>query len=200
LEAISDDECRDLLAIVQIGRVVLSIDALPAALPVNYWLIDDAIVFRSTPGTKLTAALNHTVVGFEVDEIDPATRSGWSVLVVGTSTVVSDPAEIARLDQAGLRSWAPVPTPHYVKISIQRISGRRLTKSGDQCGPDEGPTPLTRHQRCARRWWRPRRRHVRTRARRRRTGAGGPARRPDRRTIPLRVAPLCRGGQRCGSA
>jgi nitroimidazol reductase NimA-like FMN-containing flavoprotein (pyridoxamine 5'-phosphate oxidase superfamily) len=47
LEALSDDECRDLLAVAQIGRVVLSIDALPAALPGNYWLIDDAIVFRS---------------------------------------------------------------------------------------------------------------------------------------------------------
>jgi nitroimidazol reductase NimA-like FMN-containing flavoprotein (pyridoxamine 5'-phosphate oxidase superfamily) len=126
LDTISDDECRVLLASAQIGRVVLSIDALPAALPVNYRLIDDAIVFRTAPGTKLTAAVNHTVVGFEVDEIDPATRSGWSVLVVGTSYVVSDPAEIARLDRADLRSWAPVPTPRYVRISVQRISGRRL--------------------------------------------------------------------------
>jgi len=126
LDAMSDDECRALLATAQIGRVVLSIDALPAALPVNYRLIDDAIVFRTAPGTKLTAALRHTVVGFEVDEIDRATRSGWSVLVVGTSDVVSDPPEIARLDRAGLRSWAPISAPRYVRISIQRISGRRL--------------------------------------------------------------------------
>jgi nitroimidazol reductase NimA-like FMN-containing flavoprotein (pyridoxamine 5'-phosphate oxidase superfamily) len=122
----SDDECRALLATAQIGRVVLSIDALPAALPVNYRLIDDAIVFRTAPGTKLTAALRHTVVGFEVDEIDRATRSGWSVLVVGTSDVVSEPPEIARLDRAGLRSWAPISAPRYVRISNQRISGRRL--------------------------------------------------------------------------
>jgi nitroimidazol reductase NimA-like FMN-containing flavoprotein (pyridoxamine 5'-phosphate oxidase superfamily) len=127
LDVISDDECRDLLASAEIGRVIVSIDALPAALPVNHWLIDDTIVFRTAPGTKLTAALNHTVVGFEVDEIDPATRSGWSVLVIGTSNVVSDPAEIARLDRAGLRSWAPVAAPHYVQIRIQRISGRRLS-------------------------------------------------------------------------
>jgi nitroimidazol reductase NimA-like FMN-containing flavoprotein (pyridoxamine 5'-phosphate oxidase superfamily) len=127
LDVISDDECRDLLATAEVGRVIVSIDALPAALPVNHWLIDDTIVFRTAPGTKLTAALNHTVVGFEVDEIDPATRSGWSVLVIGTSNVVSDPAEIARLDRAGLRSWAPVAAPHYVQIRIQRISGRRLS-------------------------------------------------------------------------
>lgn len=127
LDIISEQECLELLTTAQVGRVVLSIDALPAALPVNYDVYQDAIVFRTAPGSKLTAALNHTVVGFEVDEIDPATRSGWSVLVVGTSRVVSDPGEIAHLDQAGLRSWAPLQDPRYVKISMQRISGRRLT-------------------------------------------------------------------------
>jgi uncharacterized protein len=127
LDAMSAEECRDLLSTVPIGRVVLSIDALPAALPVNYWLIDDAIVFRTAPGGKLTAALNHTVVGFEVDEINPASRTGWSVLVVGMSHVVDDPAEIAHLDAASGRSWAPLRGPRYVKISIERISGRRLS-------------------------------------------------------------------------
>lgn len=137
----SDNECRDLLATAQIGRVVLSIDALPAAFPVNYWLIDDAIVFRTAPGTKLTAALNHTVVGFEVDEIDAATRTGWSVLVVGTSNVLSDPAEIARLDQADLHSWAPVSAAHYVKISVGRVSGRRLSNPVTNAGPGKAQRP-----------------------------------------------------------
>ena len=141
LDAISDDECRDLLAGAQVGRVVLSIDALPAAFPVNYWLVDDSIVFRTAPGTKLTAALSHTVVGFEIDEIDPANSSGWSVLVVGTSNVVSDPAEISRLDRADLQSWAPVPAPHYVKIDIQRISGRRLSSPVTNADPARAQRP-----------------------------------------------------------
>jgi nitroimidazol reductase NimA-like FMN-containing flavoprotein (pyridoxamine 5'-phosphate oxidase superfamily) len=71
LDVISEDECYELLTGVQVGRVIVSIDALPAAFPVNYWLGDKAIVFRTAPGTKLTAAVSHTVVGFEVDEIDP---------------------------------------------------------------------------------------------------------------------------------
>jgi len=135
LDAISEVECYALLAGAEVGRVIVSIDALPAAFPVNYWLTGDAIVFRTAPGTKLNAAVNHTVVGFEVDEIDPATRSGWSVLVVGKSHVVNDPAEIARLDRAGLHSWAPMPAPHYVKISIQRISGRRLSNPVTNADP-----------------------------------------------------------------
>lgn len=141
LDAISDDECRELLAGGEVGRVIVSIDALPAAFPVNYRLIDDVIVFRTAPGTKLTAALHHTVVGFEVDDFDPATRSGWSVLVVGTSQVVSDPVEIARLDRAGLLSWAPLPAPRYVQIGIQRISGRRLSNAVTNAGPARAERP-----------------------------------------------------------
>jgi hypothetical protein len=63
LDVISEDECYELLTGVQVGRVIVSIDALPAAFPVNYWLGDKAIVFRTAPGTKLTAAVSHTVVG-----------------------------------------------------------------------------------------------------------------------------------------
>jgi uncharacterized protein len=121
-----DDECRGLLTKAEIGRVVVSVGALPAALPVTYRVVGDNIVFRTAPGTKLTAAVDRTVVGFEVDELDPTTRSGWSVLVVGTSRVVTDLVEIAELDEAGIYSWLDADLTHYVKIDIQQISGRRL--------------------------------------------------------------------------
>lgn len=106
--------------------MVVSVDALPAALPVNYRLIGDAIVFRTAAGTKLTAAVNGTVVGFEVDEIDRATQSGWSVLVVGRSRVVTASEEIAELGRAEIRSWMGGELPHYVTITMDRVSGRRL--------------------------------------------------------------------------
>jgi len=127
LSIIPEAECRHLLGGAEIGRVVVSVGALPAALPVTYRVIGDTIVFRTAPGSKLTAAVDKTVVGFEVDELDPLSRSGWSVLVVGTSQVVSDPGEIADLDEIGVHSWLAVAPPHYVKIHIDRISGRRLT-------------------------------------------------------------------------
>lgn len=128
LSALVESECRALLTTAEIGRVVISLGALPAALPVTYRVVDEAIVFRTSPGTKLTAAVDHAVVGFEVDELDPATRSGWSVLVVGTSRVVTDREELTKLEQAGVRSWLAEDPSHYVKIDMQRISGRRLSQ------------------------------------------------------------------------
>ena len=128
LSTLSEQECRHLLAVSDIGRVVVSVGALPAALPVNYRVIDDEIVFRTAPGTKLTAAVDQTVVAFEVDDIDGAVGLGWSVLVVGKSRVVTDPAQIADLERAEIRSWVRIEQPYYVAIQIGRISGRRLDR------------------------------------------------------------------------
>lgn len=126
----SKADCRGLLATAEIGRVIISLSALPAALPVTYRLLGDAIVFRTAPGTKLTAAVDRAVVGFEVDELDPRTRSGWSVLVVGKSMVVTDPDEIGRLDDAAITSWLGDDLKHYVKIDMQQVSGRWLNRTG----------------------------------------------------------------------
>lgn len=131
LSVLSEEQCRELLVTAEIGRVIISISALPAAFPVTYRLVGDAIVFRTAPGTKLTAAVDQAVVGFEVDEPDPRTRSGWSVLVVGSSHVISDPTEIAELEAADVTSWLDDDLKHYVKIDMQRVSGRWLNRPGE---------------------------------------------------------------------
>jgi hypothetical protein len=46
-------------------------------------------------------------VCFEVDGTDPAVHTGWSVIVRGEVTEVTDLAELARLRDLPLRAWAP---------------------------------------------------------------------------------------------
>lgn len=124
---LSIDECVRLLGTAQVGRVVVSVDALPAAFPVNYRVVGNEIVFQTAPGTKLAAAVSHTVLGFQVDRIDAQRQQGWSVLVVGLSRVVHDPAEQQELDRAGVRTWwSTAPQMQYVAIAMDRLSGRRL--------------------------------------------------------------------------
>jgi hypothetical protein len=55
---------------------------------VNYALDQRAVVVRTHPGTKLSAA-DHANVTFEVDHIDPISRSGWSVLIRGLAEEVT---------------------------------------------------------------------------------------------------------------
>jgi len=119
-------QCLRLLQRVRIGRVVVSIGALPAAFPVNFALLDGDVVFRSAPGTKLSAALDGAVVGFEVDRIDPVFDSGWSVLIQGTSSVITDPHELERAERLHLRPLAPGDRRHFVRVRSELISGRRF--------------------------------------------------------------------------
>ena len=58
-------EARELLARGEVGRVGITIGAFPAIFPVNYRLIDGAIVFRTAPGSKMSAAAQGAVVAFE---------------------------------------------------------------------------------------------------------------------------------------
>lgn len=126
LEAISEEECRQLLAATKIGRVAVTVGAVPAIFPVNHAVLDGAVVFRTSDGTKLDAALRGTVVAFEVDEADPDKEVGWSVVVVGVAGQIHEPDDRARARALNLRPWAPGERDHYVRILPEMISGRRI--------------------------------------------------------------------------
>jgi len=137
LQVIPRDEALRLVASVPVGRVVFTLRALPAVLPVNFVLDGDAIVFRTAPGSKLTAAVRNAVVAFQVDQIDPQTQTGWSVLVTGRAGEIHDPAEIARL-RARLKPWAPGEREHFIRIPTDLVSGRRLVMEPPDISPPMG--------------------------------------------------------------
>ena len=127
LRILTRAECFELLAGARIGRVVLTAHALPTAMPVNYALDGDAIVFRSGSGMKLSAAEAGTVVAFEVDHFDTTLRMGWSVLATGVARRLNDPAEVQEARGLGVPTWVePGPADSFVRIEIGSMSGRRL--------------------------------------------------------------------------
>jgi nitroimidazol reductase NimA-like FMN-containing flavoprotein (pyridoxamine 5'-phosphate oxidase superfamily) len=67
LETLDRAECLNLMATAPVGRIGVSIGALPAIIPVNFALVGANIVIRTVPGAKLDAATRHAVVAFEVD-------------------------------------------------------------------------------------------------------------------------------------
>jgi nitroimidazol reductase NimA-like FMN-containing flavoprotein (pyridoxamine 5'-phosphate oxidase superfamily) len=132
LERLTEAQARQLLATGEVGRVGLTIGALPAIFPVNYRLIDGAIMFRTAPGSKMSAAAVGAVIAFEVDDYQRADRSGWSVLAVGTAQVVDDPDLAARVDDAGLEPFAAGPRTTIVRVEPIFLSGRRLVHDVDR--------------------------------------------------------------------
>ena len=121
-------ECLRLLAKVPVGRVVYTRRALPAVLPVNFSLdTDSSVLLCTSASSDLVRAIDGVVVAFEADDFDAATRSGWSVVVTGRATVVSDPAEHERLSRTGPRSWVVTRDGVFVRIESDMVTGREIT-------------------------------------------------------------------------
>jgi uncharacterized protein len=125
-QELSKDECFGLLASQHLGRVVLVDDRGPIALPVTFVLDQHTVLFRSDEGTKLDVAVRGGRVGFQIDGIDEADRTGWSVLVRGEAVEVTDPAELARVRGLRLHPWAPGAKGHYLRILPTSLTGRRI--------------------------------------------------------------------------
>ena len=121
-------ECRTLLSTHGVGRIAVSAsDGRPAVVPVNYEVVDEAIVFRTAPDSVPAEAVG-TDVAFEVDHLDEARSQGWSVLAVGPASVVTDPDAMRALARrAHTTPWAGGDREMWVSIRPTTLTGRRIT-------------------------------------------------------------------------
>ena len=126
MQVLEREESLALLRTATIGRLAINVGALPAIVPVNFTLLDDAVAIRTGAGSKLRQALDHAVVAFEVDDHDPFTHTGWSVNVVGVARELTDPEDLAVVDASHLAHWAPGPADHVVAIGLDVVTGRRI--------------------------------------------------------------------------
>ena len=114
---------RQLLAVSSIGRLaVITQEGLPFVVPVNYALDGESVVFRTDFGTKFDSLLRHPVA-FQVDSIDPESRSGWTVLIQGIAHEMT-PHEAQHL---AVEPWVG-PKQHWLRIVPRHISGRRIER------------------------------------------------------------------------
>ncbi|MEP6562513.1 MAG: pyridoxamine 5'-phosphate oxidase family protein [Nakamurella sp.] len=127
LSVLPHDECLRRLRQAQIGRIAFIEQGEPVILPVNHGVDGDSVVFRSAPGAKLFAANSELPVAFEVDGFDADGRTGWSVVVRGTATIVEDQSDIARLALLGVEPWADLAErKNWVRIRGYSVSGREV--------------------------------------------------------------------------
>lgn len=119
--------CWDLLAEERIGRVVFAEGDDIEVFPVNFAVGGRSILFRSAPGTKLALVAAHPRVAFEVDHHTDA--EVWSVIVWGVAERLGFDQEIEHSGVLGLISWAPDEKYNYVRITPDRVSGRRFTRT-----------------------------------------------------------------------
>jgi hypothetical protein len=116
-----------LLGSVSLGRVVFTMNALPAIRPVNHLTDGTTIIIRSHLGAAITAHASRdgAVVCYEADDLDPARHTGWSVIATGMARLVDDPAIVGRYQRL-LEPWAAGQMDYVIAIKPQIITGIRL--------------------------------------------------------------------------
>ena len=128
IDVLDRDACRSLIAPGGVGRIVFTEVRGPVALPVNYRMLGDDIVFRTAATSALRRALKHEQVSFEVDSLDDALAEGWSVLVSGSGDLIVDPDQLQRALKTGVTPWANGKKDDFICIKPREITGRRIRR------------------------------------------------------------------------
>jgi nitroimidazol reductase NimA-like FMN-containing flavoprotein (pyridoxamine 5'-phosphate oxidase superfamily) len=140
--ALSRSESMALLTRSRVGRLVFTEHALPAVTPVPFAFLADEIVTHSSGDTGLAAAATRgRVLAFEVDDIDPAARTGWSVVVVGEPELVTSAEDRERIDHA-LAPWAPAQQDVCIRLPLTVVTGRRIASTRAVGPPSSGRTAV----------------------------------------------------------
>jgi nitroimidazol reductase NimA-like FMN-containing flavoprotein (pyridoxamine 5'-phosphate oxidase superfamily) len=125
-EHLTSQECMALLTAAHIGRLAVVAAGRPEIYPVNHTVFDGEILFRTGSGTKLDAARDQ-LVSFEVDGLDEATRTAWSVVVSGVATEIAQLHQVVDLLRLPVFPWEPGAKPHLLRIHPETVTGRRFT-------------------------------------------------------------------------
>lgn len=125
-------ECEKLLRAGVTGRVAVATPSGPHIVPVNYSVVDDAIILRTSPYSILGTYGRDTTLAFEVDHVDYEHQQGWSVVARGRSAIVTDAEELDHIRA----TWPPQPWASgtrtlHLSLRWQELSGRKLGTGWD---------------------------------------------------------------------
>jgi uncharacterized protein len=129
---LSPDECRELLSAGLVGRVALCTPVGPHIVPVNYTVVDDCIVLRTSPYSVLGSHARGTMLALELDQFDYERQRGWSVVASGRAEAVTSAEELSHIKSVWEpHAWAAGQRNLYLRVRWTELTGRRLGLGGD---------------------------------------------------------------------
>jgi len=126
LAELTRPESLRLLDQVSIGRIVYTMRALPAIVPVCHLVDNGMIVVRTHIGAECAGS----VVAYQADELVTVNggAGGWSVTVTGVARRVLDPDELAGYEQR-LRPLVAAEGVETIRIYPEIVTGYRLSSA-----------------------------------------------------------------------
>jgi len=124
---LSPAECRALLDAGLVGRVALCTPLGPHIVPVNYGVVDDSVVLRTSPYSVLGSHGSGSILALEVDQFDYQHEQGWSVVVRGRANAITSAEELNHVRSVWEPDvWASGQRNLFLRVRWTEISGRRL--------------------------------------------------------------------------
>jgi hypothetical protein len=125
VEQLSESECWALLRTTSVGRLAVWVEDHPDIFPLNYAVDHGTVVFRSSAGTKVSAALSDSPVALEADGYDAETAEVWSVVIRGNAEEIRGQDLIGTVDLP-LFPWQAGDKGRFIRIVPTATSGRRF--------------------------------------------------------------------------
>jgi hypothetical protein len=133
-EQLGRSACLALLGSKHFGRLVADTDE-PVVVPVNFALRGEALIVRTDREARVVHRIGSTAL-FESDIVDERRSICWSVIAEGLlEDVTSDLADDSDL-RAELEPWAGGPKECWLRLTIDKISGRLVRGPDRRAGVD----------------------------------------------------------------
>jgi nitroimidazol reductase NimA-like FMN-containing flavoprotein (pyridoxamine 5'-phosphate oxidase superfamily) len=134
VEELTEAESLRLIEQAEIGRIGFTSRYGPVIVPVNYKVLEGSVIFRTETGNAIAEDLRTGIadaeykIAFEIDELNSANRTGWSVLIQGAAHYVEGEEERAAVLKVGVEPWAGGDRDVYLRIKPTAITGRRIRR------------------------------------------------------------------------
>jgi uncharacterized protein len=124
---LGSEECVRLLRGGVAGRVAVCTPSGPHVIPLNYLVVEEHVVVRTSPLSVLGTYGRGAFVAFQIDAFDYENHEGWSVVARGKAEEITDAAELRRVRAHGSpRPWADGTRSLFLRIPWSELSGRRV--------------------------------------------------------------------------
>jgi hypothetical protein len=125
LAELTRPESLRLLTGAPVGRIVYTVRALPAIVPVRHLVDNGMIVVRTHIGGECAGS----VVAYQADELGDCDQDGWTVTVTGVARRLLDAEEIAHYEDV-LPPLVTAATVEVIRIYPEIVTGHRLVPAG----------------------------------------------------------------------
>lgn len=125
LAELSRPESLRLLDQTPVGRIVYTVRALPAIVPVNHLVDNGMVVVRTHVGAECAGS----VVAYQADALDSTNGDQcWTVTVTGVARRVLDPEELSTYAKR-LTPLVAAGDVETIRIYPEIVTGYRLVRS-----------------------------------------------------------------------